>query len=101
MEVDSGSTRLIDVTIQDLEKSIEKMVTRVLDARIPREIKYYTVAELAKILDCSKLTIYKLKDEQRISYRRMNGRKSIRFTQADIDEFMKKNPGFREEHGQQ
>ena len=100
METDGG-TRLIDLTLKDIERSIEKMVTRVLDARIPKQIKYYTVAELAIILDCSKLTVYKLKNEEKITYHRFNGRKSIRFTQDDIDEFMKKNPGFREEHGQQ
>ena len=88
--------RLIDVSTTELDRIIEAAVGRVLDARLPKQpIKYYTVTEASKILDTSRVTLYRLKNEGKLSFRRLTGTRKIRFTQDDIDSFLLKNPGFQ------
>jgi excisionase family DNA binding protein len=89
-------TRVIDISVTELSKLIEQGVTRVLDARLPKaDPKYYTVQDVAKILTCSKVWLYKLINEGHIDYKRMKGTRKIRFTQEDIDNFFKVNPGYK------
>jgi len=89
--------RIIDLTSNDLEKIIEDKLNNFFGPWMPKpEPKYFTVRELEKLIGCSRPTIYKLKNEGRLSYRRINGTHKIRFTQEDIDNFLNLNPGFRE-----
>ena len=90
-----SNTRLIDITAIDLELIVEKTVKKVLDARLPKpDPKYFTVMDLQKIIGCSRPTIYKLKNEGKLPYRRIKGTRKIRFIQEDIDNFLLQNPGF-------
>lgn len=97
--METNSKRLIDVSTIELQELIERSVQRVLDMRQPKpDPKYYTVQDVAKLLRCHKLTIYRLKDSGKLNYRRVNGGKIIRFTQEDIDSFLLNNPGFTDKY---
>jgi excisionase family DNA binding protein len=90
-------TRLIDISTDELEIILESSIQKILDKRLPKpDLKYYTVKELEKLLECSRVTIYKLTKEGKLSYRRISTTRKIRFTQEDIDSFMQLNPGFVE-----
>lgn len=94
--MDTQNKRLIDVSTTELEQLIEKSVHRVLDSRLPKpDPKYFSVSELSHILGCSRLTLYKLKDQGKLPYRRLAGTRKIRFIQEDIDNFLLSNPGFK------
>jgi excisionase family DNA binding protein len=89
-------TRVIDISVTELEQLVETTVQRVLDARLPKEDpKYFVVRDLEKLLGCSKPWIYKLIKNGSLNYRRIKGTRKIRFTQEDIDSFFKVNPGYK------
>ena len=97
--MEATDKRLIDVMTIELSQLIEDAVGRVLDARLPKQPpKYYTVTEVSKMLDISRVTLYRLKNEGKLPYRRMAGTNKIRLIQEDIDLFILKNPGFTVKH---
>lgn len=99
MESNNGK-RVVDIWTLELEQLIEKSVNKVLDARLPKAPeKFYSVLELSKILAISRVSIYRMINQEKLSYRRVNGLKRLRFTQTDIDNFLLKNPGFADKHG--
>jgi excisionase family DNA binding protein len=99
MERNRGE-RLVDLYSVEFIDQVEKMVERVFDRRLPKPpTKYYSVLQVSEILQISRVSIYKLVNEQKFPYHRPNGLKRLRFTQADLDEFLLKNPGFVDKHG--
>lgn len=89
-------TRIIDISVTQLTEIMEQTVKRVLDARLPKaDPKYFTVQDLAKSLGCTKVWIYKLIKEGHLDSRRIKGTRKMRFTQEDIDNFFKINPGYK------
>ena len=49
------------------------------------KIKLFTEAEAAKLMDCSAVTLYRRRKENKIRHYRKNGR-LIRYTQEDINQ---------------
>jgi len=89
-------TRVIDISVTELQQLVEQTVQHVLDARLPKaDPKYFTVRDLEKILGISTVWIYKLLKEGRLDSRRIKGTRKIRFIQEDIDNFLKVNPGYK------
>jgi len=91
-------TRLIDISTDQLRELMEATVNRVLDARLPKtDPKYFTVKDLVTILGLSKETIWRLTREGFLPYKSLKGTiRKIRFTQEDIDNFLKANPAYKE-----
>ena len=69
----------LESIIQSFKKVLEK----------PEKDKPYTVSSLAKYLDVSTSTIYKLVESDKIRYSKPSGKK-ILFTQSDVDEYISK-----------
>jgi excisionase family DNA binding protein len=94
--METTDKRLIDIMTTELNQLIEAAVGRVLDQRLPKPpVKYYTVSEVSKILNTSRVTLYRLKNEGKLPFSRIAGTRKIRLTQIDIDNFLLKNPGFQ------
>lgn len=99
MEQNRGE-RLVDLYSAEFIDQVEKMVERVFDRRLPKPpTRYFSVLEVSQILQISRVSIYRMVTEEKLTYRRANGMKRLRFTQSDIDDFLLKNPGFVDKHG--
>jgi excisionase family DNA binding protein len=68
-------------------ESIIQSLTKVLEK--PEQGKTYTVDSLAKHLNISKSSVYKLVEKDKIRYSKPSG-KIVYFTQADVDEYIAK-----------
>jgi len=92
----AAETRVIDISVTELEQLVERQVKKVLDARLPKaDPKYFTVRDLEKILGVSTIWIYQMIKAGRLDSRRIKGTRTIRFIQEDIDNFLKVNPGYK------
>ena len=58
------------------------------------KLKLFTEAEAAKQMQCSAITLYRRRKENKIRHYRKNGR-LIRYTQEDIDQIVEEMKAFR------
>jgi excisionase family DNA binding protein len=88
-------TKIVIITLSDLQEIIEQSVQRVLDTRLPKtNPKYYSVRDVSKLLKCSTPYIYNLIKKGHLTSRKIPGSSKIRFIQEDIDNFFKVYPNY-------
>lgn len=73
----------LESTIDSFKKVLEK----------PEQEKTYTVESLAKLLDISTSSVYKLAETGKIKYNKPSG-KRIYFTQSYVDEYLSKDKSY-------